>query len=90
MKVTFLSGFEKDLSHTRDKMLAQIILDCIDINYSKVKLIKLVIIPAKNYSLMEILQAIKKIEKNPAYAGENIYFKGNAALTICSILKNTN
>lgn len=31
MKVAFLSGFEKDLSHTRDKMLAQIILDCIDL-----------------------------------------------------------
>jgi len=31
MKITFLSGFEKDLSHTRDKILAQIILDCIDL-----------------------------------------------------------
>lgn len=30
MKVVFLSGFEKDLSHTRDKILAQIILDCIE------------------------------------------------------------
>lgn len=31
MKVVFLSGFEKDLTHTRDKMLAQIILDCIEL-----------------------------------------------------------
>jgi len=31
MKIAFLSGFEKDLSHTRDKILAQIILDCIDL-----------------------------------------------------------
>lgn len=31
MKVTFLSGFEKDLLHTRDKILAQIILDCINL-----------------------------------------------------------
>ena len=30
MKVKFLSGFEKDLSHTHDKKLAQLILDCID------------------------------------------------------------
>ena len=29
MKVEFLSGFQKDLSHTRDKMLAKIILECI-------------------------------------------------------------
>jgi hypothetical protein len=29
MKVEFLSGFEKDLSRTRDKKLAKIILDCI-------------------------------------------------------------
>ena len=29
MKIEFLSGFEKDLSHTRDKILAQTILDCI-------------------------------------------------------------
>jgi len=29
MKIEFLSGFEKDLSHTRDKILAQIMLDCI-------------------------------------------------------------
>jgi len=29
MKIEFLSGFEKDLSHTRDKILAQIILDSI-------------------------------------------------------------
>jgi len=31
MKITFLSGFEKYLSHTRDKILAQIILDCINL-----------------------------------------------------------
>ena len=29
MKVEFLSGFQKDLSQTRDKILAGIILDCI-------------------------------------------------------------
>ena len=29
MKVEFLSGFEKDLSRTRDKKLAKTILDCI-------------------------------------------------------------
>jgi len=29
MKVEFLSGFEKDLSFTRDKVLAKIILECI-------------------------------------------------------------
>ena len=31
MKVEFLSGFEKDLSLTRDKVLAKIILDCIEV-----------------------------------------------------------
>jgi len=31
MKVKFLSGFEKDLSHTRDKKLATIILNCINL-----------------------------------------------------------
>ena len=31
MKVEFLSGFEKDLANTRDKILAKIILDCIDL-----------------------------------------------------------
>jgi len=31
MKVDFLSGFEKDLAITRDKALAKIILDCIDL-----------------------------------------------------------
>ena len=30
MKISFLSGFEKELSHTRDKVLARIILDCIN------------------------------------------------------------
>jgi len=29
MKIEFRSGFERDLSHTRDKKLAKIILDCI-------------------------------------------------------------
>jgi hypothetical protein len=31
MKVEFLSGFEKDLSLTHDKVLAKIILDCIEV-----------------------------------------------------------
>jgi mRNA interferase RelE/StbE len=31
MKVKFLSGFEKDLSQTHDKVLAQLILDCIEL-----------------------------------------------------------
>ena len=31
MKVEFLSGFEKDLAHTRDKILAKLILDGIDL-----------------------------------------------------------
>lgn len=31
MKVDFLSGFLKDLSFTHDKILAKIIIDCIDI-----------------------------------------------------------
>ena len=31
MKVKFLSVFEKDLSKLRDKVLARIILDCIDL-----------------------------------------------------------
>ena len=31
MKVEFSSGFEKDLSQNRDKILAQIIIDCIDL-----------------------------------------------------------
>jgi mRNA interferase RelE/StbE len=30
VNVEFLSGFEKDLSRTRDKILAKIILECID------------------------------------------------------------
>jgi len=30
MKVEFLSGFEKDLSQTRDKILAKVIFDCIE------------------------------------------------------------
>lgn len=35
-----------------------------------------------------ILQAVQKIENSLAYTDENIYFKGNAVLTICSILKS--
>ena len=31
MKIEFLSGFEKSLSLTRDKVLAKIILECIDL-----------------------------------------------------------
>ena len=31
MKVKFLSGFEKDLSQTHNKVLAQLILDCIEL-----------------------------------------------------------
>lgn len=34
-----------------------------------------------------ILQTIAKIEDSPDYIGTNIYYKGNAALNICSILK---
>ena len=39
MKIEFLSGFEKDLSQTRDKRLAKIILECIGLfeNASKLK-----------------------------------------------------
>lgn len=31
MKIEFLSGFEKDLSRTHDKILVKIILECIDL-----------------------------------------------------------
>jgi mRNA interferase RelE/StbE len=31
MKIEFLAGFEKDLSRNRDKILAKIILDCINL-----------------------------------------------------------
>jgi mRNA interferase RelE/StbE len=31
MKIEFLGGFEKDLAKTRDKKLAKIILDCIQL-----------------------------------------------------------
>lgn len=34
-----------------------------------------------------LLKRVREIEKKPEYKGENIYFKGNAAITICSILK---
>ncbi|MHC1738551.1 MAG: type II toxin-antitoxin system RelE/ParE family toxin [Ignavibacteriaceae bacterium] len=30
MRVEFLSGFEKDLANTRDKLLAKLILECIN------------------------------------------------------------
>jgi GDP/UDP-N,N'-diacetylbacillosamine 2-epimerase (hydrolysing) len=35
-----------------------------------------------------IMHAVTEIEKEPVYSGVNIYYKGNAASTICSILKN--
>lgn len=35
-----------------------------------------------------IMQAVTEIEKEPVYSGENIYYKGNVAKTICSIVKN--
>jgi GDP/UDP-N,N'-diacetylbacillosamine 2-epimerase (hydrolysing) len=35
-----------------------------------------------------IIQAATEIEKKPEFSGENIYFKGNASLKICSIIKN--
>lgn len=35
-----------------------------------------------------IFKQIKKIEHNFQYTGTNIYYQGNAARTICSILKN--
>lgn len=31
MKIEFKSGFEKDLSHTHYKVLAKIVLECIDL-----------------------------------------------------------
>jgi hypothetical protein len=31
LKVEFLSGFEKDLAHAKDKGLGQVILECIEI-----------------------------------------------------------
>lgn len=34
-----------------------------------------------------IMKSVEDIEKNPNYSGENIYYKGNAATNICSILK---
>jgi GDP/UDP-N,N'-diacetylbacillosamine 2-epimerase (hydrolysing) len=34
-----------------------------------------------------IIGAVKKIEQDLVYRGENIYFKGNAAQTICSVIK---
>jgi len=37
----------------------------------------------------QIFQTVEKIENSPVYTGENIYYKGNAALTICSILKSS-
>lgn len=35
----------------------------------------------------DILSMVERIEQNPVYAGTNIYFKENAAMNICSILK---
>jgi len=37
-----------------------------------------------------IVQSVSEIENKPAYSGKNIYYEGNAAQTICSILKNIN
>jgi len=34
-----------------------------------------------------IMQSVAEIENRPVYSGENIYYKGNAAKNICSILK---
>lgn len=34
-----------------------------------------------------ILELVQQIEQSPFFAGENIYFKGNVAQKICSILK---
>ncbi|OFY38953.1 MAG: UDP-N-acetyl-D-glucosamine 2-epimerase, UDP-hydrolysing [Bacteroidetes bacterium GWF2_40_14] len=42
-------------------------------------------VPFNKTSIFEI---VAKIEKEPDYTGENIYFKGNAAKSICSNLKN--
>lgn len=41
MKVEFLSGFEKDLSNNRDKVLAKHILDCIDLFEKAIKISEL-------------------------------------------------
>jgi len=35
-----------------------------------------------------IVQTVAEIENKPVYLGENIYYKGNAAKNICSILKS--
>lgn len=48
MKVEFLSGFEKDLSHTRDKKLAKTILNCIHL--------------FENANRMEDISNIKKLK----------------------------
>jgi GDP/UDP-N,N'-diacetylbacillosamine 2-epimerase (hydrolysing) len=37
---------------------------------------------------LEILDAIKEIEKTPDYSGENIYFRKGAAISIIEILKS--
>jgi GDP/UDP-N,N'-diacetylbacillosamine 2-epimerase (hydrolysing) len=34
-----------------------------------------------------IVQSVAEIENEPVYSGKNIYYKGNAAIIICSILK---
>ncbi|MBA4408513.1 MAG: UDP-N-acetylglucosamine 2-epimerase (hydrolyzing) [Odoribacter sp.] len=34
-----------------------------------------------------IVQSVAEIENKPVYSGKNIYYKGNAAIIICSILK---
>jgi GDP/UDP-N,N'-diacetylbacillosamine 2-epimerase (hydrolysing) len=39
------------------------------------------------FNKRDILLSVMKIEKKSVFTGENIYFKGNAAKNICSILK---
>lgn len=52
MKIEFLIGFEKDLSRTRDKKLAQTILDCIHL--------------FDNAKKLEEIPNIKKLKGHPS------------------------
>ncbi len=52
MKVEFLSGFEKDLSRTRDKKLAKTIIDCIHL--------------FENAHYFEDIPNIKKLKGHPS------------------------
>jgi mRNA interferase RelE/StbE len=52
MKIEFLIGFEKDLSRTRDKKLAQTILDCIHL--------------FDNAKKLEEIPKIKKLKGHPS------------------------